>query len=231
LTRTVLELRWAASGFNPDGVIQMRATFPPAPDGTRVRQPFRDIVDALRGAPGVAAAAHAGWALGPDGYSRITLSDTTRVRTTVNVVSEDYFEALQIVLLAGRTLTASDVLATDGRGRDDVVVVSAVVADRLARQGPAVGQRVQLRDRVSLVNGRPTQVSVEVEVIGVVGDARLGDPRGEETPTIYRPGLTPGWPATLLIAAGGLSVAGGFAAWPPVRRLSQTDLGRPRHGG
>jgi hypothetical protein len=87
-------------------------------------------------------------------------------------ITPDYFDALDISLLAGRIFDARDRSASA-----PVAIVDAVLARRLWPGQSAIGQRLRwIR-----------QPDVAVEVVGVVASIRHGGPDAEPKPTIYRP--------------------------------------------
>lgn len=100
------------------------------------------------------------------------LSPAERPRALLRITGGDYFAAMGIRVLAGRTFQAQD--RADAAG---VAVVSAALGRLLSRDGEtvAVGRRLRLAgagDR-------------EWEVIGVVGDVPVSAFDGEPQPVIY----------------------------------------------
>jgi putative ABC transport system permease protein len=104
------------------------------------------------------------------------------------VVEGDYFDALQIPLLDGRTFDARD-----GAGTRPVAVVSERFARALFPGGSALGQRIRAG-------------SAEREIIGVVGDVAL-DPEGTPAAHVYHLHAqfaeNRNWPLTYVVAAEG----------------------------
>lgn len=93
-------------------------------------------------------------------------------------VSEDYFDALGIPLLRGRTFDARDAASSSG-----VVVVNRTAADRFFAGREAVGGfiHIGLPDMPAMADPAPR------EVIGVVGDVREAGLDKEAPPILYVP--------------------------------------------
>jgi putative ABC transport system permease protein len=98
-------------------------------------------------------------------------------------ISPAYFHTMGIPLLAGRDLTWQDTLKAT-----PVAVVSESLARALQRDGNVVGRSLMMRTL-------PTDL--EFQIVGVVADATMGDPRNSHTRAIYRPMLQVG-PASSL---------------------------------
>jgi predicted permease len=96
-------------------------------------------------------------------------------RATWEVVSPAYFETLGIPVLSGRVTSWAD----NERSRH-VAVVSERLARSLSPDGNVVGKRVRM--------GTVPQ-NQDVEIVGVVGNATLGNPRQPDVPVLYRPVL------------------------------------------
>jgi predicted permease len=93
-------------------------------------------------------------------------------------VRENFFRAMEIPLLLGRTFTAQDDLKAP-----KVAVVNQTFARKYLREGNPIGQRF------SLDNTKPD----EIEIIGLVKDAKYTAQRDEIPATMYRSWLqTPG---------------------------------------
>jgi len=100
------------------------------------------------------------------GYRDSTGAERYYNNTETRVVERDYFAALRIPLIAGRTFVPTDQLDTNG-----VALVSRSLAERIYGQRDPLGERFETGGR-------------KFRVIGVVGDvAHQVD--GEGVPTIY----------------------------------------------
>jgi predicted permease len=102
--------------------------------------------------------------------------------------SPEYFDAVGVSLLRGRTFTPGD--PTAGAG-PRLVVVNATLARRHFPEGDAVGKRLMI--------GR--QDRVVAEIIGVVGDVRQNGPERAVADQIYFP-IVPGGYRHVVIVRG-----------------------------
>jgi hypothetical protein len=98
------------------------------------------------------------------------LTPAARPRAALRITGGDYFAAMGIRVIAGRTFEARD--RTDGPG---VAVVSAALGRRLSQDGLTVGRRLRL-------TGAENR---EWEVIGEVADVPVGGFDAESPPVIY----------------------------------------------
>jgi predicted permease len=168
LLRTFINLTASATGFNPHGVVAIRASIPPlAGDASQVA----DVQDALRDAaaslPGIDAAAHAMFIpFAPgywgDGYRRAGTDDPAPRGPMAHffMVSPEYFDVMNIPITRGRRLAPSD-----RAGAPPVILVSQTFArTAFAAQDP-IGRRIEWNDATW-------------EIVGVAADVRhaaLGD--------------------------------------------------------
>ena len=170
LLRTFINLTSTAPGFDPDGVITIRASIPPIPHGDAAQVvAFQDSLrDAAASLPGVTAAAHAmfipftagSWG---DGYRRVGTADGTPRGPMAHffMVSPEYLEVMRIPVLRGRRLSNSD-----RAGAPPVLMVSETFAKVAFPGQDAVGRRIEWDDGTW-------------EIVGVTGDIRhaaLSDP-------------------------------------------------------
>jgi putative ABC transport system permease protein len=119
---------------------------------------------------------------------RMTTGDDPRP-TWFNTVSDEYFRALAIPLLQGRTFDARD-----NATAPLVVVVSKTFADRAWPGEDPVGRDFEV-----------TGVRVRPRVIGVVGDVRQYNLVDEVLPAVYaRSAQNPGIFMTLVVQTGGV---------------------------
>ncbi|MDP9322066.1 MAG: ABC transporter permease [Acidobacteriota bacterium] len=170
LLLTFINLTSTAPGFDPDGVITIRASIPPMPHGDAAQVvAFQDrLRDAAAALPGVTAAAHAmfipftsgSWG---DGYRRTGTADAPPRGPMAHffMVSPEYLEIMRIPVLRGRGLSASD-----RGGAPPVLLVSQTFAKAAFPGQEAVGRRIEWNDGTW-------------EIVGVTGDIRhasLSDP-------------------------------------------------------
>lgn len=196
MARTVLTLLAVDPGFQPDHVFTAELTLPEAayPDTARTRgvqratppsgpdaavpQFHRQLIERLSRRPGIVEAAVANplpfsggeessvyWVEGMAKPDHMDIVDYT-------VVSEGYFEAMGIPLVAGREFNASD--HHDG---EQVVIVSASLA-KLFPDGKALGGRMKL-------GGAPEAPYPWLRVVGVVPDVKRVDLTSPAHPEMY----------------------------------------------
>jgi predicted permease len=170
LLRTFMTLTSTTPGFDPEGVVTIRASLPVAarrdPASTVA---FQDTLrDAARSLPGVASAAHAmyipftagSWG---DGYRRAGTTDPQPRGPMAHfyMVSPEYTAVMGMPILRGRAISAAD----DAKA-PPVLVVSETFAKRAFPGQNAVGQRIEWNEGTW-------------EIVGVTVDVRhagLGDP-------------------------------------------------------
>ena len=166
MIRSLIRLQEADHGFRPDHVLTLRvpigSTAHPRPRGFETKPLqmayFHRLLDRLRNVPGVKAVAVTN-NLPLSGFNT-SLSDTFRSAygegpsmLRARTVSEQYFAAMGIPLLAGRVFNDAD-----REGSAGVVILNEYLARILFPKGGAVGQTVT-------AGGRPSTV------IGVVKDS------------------------------------------------------------
>lgn len=150
LIRSLIHLETLPPGFNPNGVIIAKASL----DDTRYHDPavFRKLLDdstaAMRQIPGVKNAA-VGLSLPYESTLNdvVTISDGKEVGyqdgTDVVYVTPEYFDTLQMPLLAGRTFTDAD-----GPNSQHVAVVNQAFARKFYGGTNPVGRYVNKDTRI-----------------------------------------------------------------------------------
>jgi putative ABC transport system permease protein len=172
LLQSIVRLQHVRPGFEPAGVITARISLPRAqyPDAARTWGFWRRLLESLDGAPQIQSAAvgiTAPFAPGvrADGrardYRRAPASSDEGITAVEHVVSPDYFRALSVPLLAGRSFGPQDGLGT---------LPVAIVSDRVARQLWA--------DKSPIGQTLEWNRARQYEVVGIVGDIRGSDGRG-----------------------------------------------------
>jgi putative ABC transport system permease protein len=168
LIKSFMRLRDVSPGLNPANVLSVRLSIPSAkyPAGEPRAQVLRQTVEHIKSLPGVtSAAAVLSLPLGGDtfnvGRSYIREGRPSTPEESANAVylvaTPDYFQALQIPLVAGRAFTDQDTEQTP-----KVVVVNESMARRLWPGESPVGKRITIwRDE-----------KFPREIVGVVGDIR-----------------------------------------------------------
>jgi predicted permease len=140
LGRSFANLRSAPGGIDPEGVLTFEVRVPQTGGRVPATQFYASLVEALRGLPGVSAVGGISTLPFSGGGSQSgmrALEATEESRTDVAVVTPDYFRAMGVDLLEGRTFSAAD---------DSAAPKVAVIDERLARKfwpnAPALGQRI-----------------------------------------------------------------------------------------
>jgi predicted permease len=149
---------------------------------------FRELLQSLKAIPGVAAATMSHDSpIGRSWKEKIRPGDSEAV---FHLVAPDFLETLQIPLLRGREFGWQDDTA-----HRPVAILSAKMARRLFPDGDAVGRSIEIGDRTG-----------SFEIVGIAGDATLGDPRVEKAAAVYacifqKPELL-GWSEAILRTSG-----------------------------
>jgi predicted permease len=185
--RTLRSLRAVDLGLRLDGLVTFSA------DPTRVgytteqsHQYFQTLLERLRAAPGIDAAAFS-WRTpysnigSGTGVRRDGEAETASHDAETNTISPDYFRAVGTPVVAGRDFT-EDEFRRALEGEDFSGVDAVIINRRLAREvfpgGDAVGS--------SLVLDYPK--GKRVQVVGIVGDIRGRPVTNDPAPCLYWPG-------------------------------------------
>jgi putative ABC transport system permease protein len=182
-SRSLLELVTVDPGFRRDGVTILNLDLRPLDLAADRRTPVKyELLERLRAAPGVTAAASASvipmsgntWNhdVWPDGAA-------SREPRSANFsrISDGYFETLGTPLLAGRDFDGRDTLSTRP---------VAIVNERLAREILKVENPVgRLLRREASSSGKDPETVYEI--VGLVRDTKYGSLRDENEPLVYVP--------------------------------------------
>jgi predicted permease len=150
LIRTLIHLQTLPAGFNPNGVMTARASLDDAPyrDPATFRKLLAESTSAMRQIPGVQYAA-VGLSLPYERHlnTGATLSDGKetgqQVMTGEAYVTPDYFAALQIPILIGRSFTDAD-----GPDTQSVAIVNRTFARKFFRGTNPVGRYLDKKTRI-----------------------------------------------------------------------------------
>jgi predicted permease len=163
MIQTFLTLRPASPGFDPDHKlwqpVRLRAATAEA-----ARQFFPQVLDGLRGAPGVAGAAGTTYVPMINIYNQaaVTLGGVPK-QVCTNSITENYFSLMRIPLKAGRAF-----LPDDAAGAAPVVIVNETLARRINGDGQVIGVRLPM----VLDSAGPRDAPVERTIVGVIADTR-----------------------------------------------------------
>ncbi|HXX22865.1 MAG TPA: ABC transporter permease [Terriglobia bacterium] len=175
--------RQARLGFNPENVL----TFSVAPTGERYRTAgqqtlfYRQALERLRALPGVLEAGVVN-SLPP--YSEATGSiniaehgshvDEDLPHGAFAVASPDYFRALQIPLVRGRTFSVHD-----SADAPKVAVINQTLARTIFAEADPIGAHVKW------FSTNEQAKPVWLEIVGVVGDVKNSEPGADAMPQVY----------------------------------------------
>jgi ABC-type antimicrobial peptide transport system permease subunit len=136
---------------------------------------YRSMIDDLRAAPGVQAAATTSMTplkgVAPSAIVRSSAPDNVEHSFTYNIVGVGYFSTIGTRLLAGREFSADD--------RDSsICMINRSAALTLFTTGAAIGELLK-------VHGERKQVDIPCRIVGITEDARYTSLRDPAPPTLY----------------------------------------------
>jgi predicted permease len=162
LARNFVALVGRDLGFDASAVVtaDVALTAPRYRAGPEVRlQYWNAALEALRGTPGVIEAAGANPAptgSGGRGFVAIEAQPDVEAGADYRVVTQGYFELLEIPLLAGRTFDA-----TDGAGSERVAIINRAMAEAYWPGANPVGERIRATSQEAML-GAPSLLIVGV---------------------------------------------------------------------
>lgn len=178
-------------GFNAEQTLSFnlqlpRSTYANWTDATHF---YSTLLERLQTRPGVRQAAvtgflplEAGWRVDFQISGVQGLSDAEQPEAQVHPVSPGYFQLLGIPLQQGRDFTDRDTADKPG-----VVVLNRAAVDRYFAEQSPVGEKVVVEARQFGPLGRILTENLEVEVIGIVGDAKNTGLEAPVEPAMYFP--------------------------------------------
>jgi predicted permease len=182
LMRSFLNLQRTDLGFDPRGVLTMRLTLPQQKygSGEAITAFFEELTRRVQAIPGVYASGMASQFPPMEPFSSqievegVQTGESTIPTANTTIASRDYFKALQLPLLKGRTFSTEDTPEAPRR----VIINQAFVSRYLGSKDPLTGRlRILGRGR----HGAWT------EIVGVVGDARNNGAGAPVRPEIFIP--------------------------------------------
>ena len=215
LLRTFENLRKTNLGIQPDHVLTAAVKLPGARYKTldRSREFYEQLLQKITASPGVRAAALTSKLPlrgGMNGYLIIPGKQTesqTGPLVESSYISPGYFRAMGIPLLAGRDFTQADLADTANPLREMTPSMPQPDAEAVRKKYvlPSVINETMARTfwPGESVLGRIFEHGYTFRIIGVVGDANQGSPRGIPMPEAYygMPLLLdkPGWPFNVVV--------------------------------
>jgi len=178
--RTLVNLQRVDTGFNQEHVLlfQIDTDSIGYKQDSRLVKLYRDVEEKVTSIPGVRAASFSMFAFNQGGWNSpaSTRGDSSSARTEGirnNSVGPAFFEAMGLPLLTGRGFGAQDTETSP-----KVAVISEAMAQQLFPGSSPLGRRFGM--------GGPEH-SEDIEVIGVVKDAKYGNLMEEPKPMAYYP--------------------------------------------
>jgi putative ABC transport system permease protein len=169
LIRSFVRLLDVKPGFDPRNILTFPIELPrySYPDSARQSAFYARAMEAVRGLPGVIAVGAINdlpltGDSDADGFSIEGSSPTDAINLPSaqdRLVTPDYFQAMGIPLVAGRTFTEADTI-----GAPPVVLINQSLARQLFADKDPIGQRLKF--------GPPTASTPWKTIVGVVGDVR-----------------------------------------------------------
>jgi putative ABC transport system permease protein len=192
LIRSFVELQHVNPGFEPRGVLGVQLSLPPNKYADRpARAAFvRQMLERVRAIPGVKGAGTT-TTLPMSGQNssgsfqiegRQTAPGENSPHGSRWLVSEDYFQTMNIPLVRGRYFEARD---TEANGL--VVVIDEALARKYWPDADPVGKRVTFESNPDPNNPAAPRQPVWREVVGVVGHVRNEGLEGESRAQYYVP--------------------------------------------
>ncbi len=196
--RSLMKLTSSELGFDPKQVLLFGIDGSAAnlPDAVQTPTELR-IEEGIRTIPGVTSASFAMQTFHQGSWTdRALFQGTTRTQensdeVVFNITGTEFFKTMGMTLVAGRSYTAQDL-----KGGPKVGVINETMQRRFFGTGSAIGHRFGFGDD-------PAQ-SGEIEVIGVVKDAKQFSPGDLPTMAAYFPMTqSPGFYGSLVVRYAG----------------------------
>ena len=180
--RTLINLRNLPSGFNQNNVLLFQVDTSAAgykDEDPRLSNLMREVEQSAKSVPGVQAAAFSFFVFNQGSWTSAVVTDdhsqppgeSSVVRN--NVIGQDFFDAMGLQLIGGRGFGSQDTEKSQ-----KVAIVSETMARRFFPKGSPLGRHFGI-DRPESAN--------QIEIVGVVKDARYGQLTEEFRPMAYYP--------------------------------------------
>jgi predicted permease len=169
-------------GFNPDHLTTLFFETPDARYKDKRPQFYREYFDKVRALPGVQSAAGVMILPMTNDGAVITFEDpehpvpeSQHASADITPISPDYFHTMQIPLLEGRDFTERDDMTSQ-----QVMIVNKAFAQKFFPGEDVIGKKLKPGAGNGTPGGPPWR-----EIVGVVGDIRLGATQREMRPAMY----------------------------------------------
>ncbi len=205
LIRSFAQLQHVNPGFDPHNVLTMSLSLPQTKysGGERVAGFYQQTIERIRSLPGVKCAAIAsdvplrGWSIGMpfaiEGRPPKSASELDGAH--FQMIGADYFRAMGIPLMKGRSFTEAD-----RRESQKVAIVNQRFVHRFFPHEDPLGKKLLVEE---LISGKPQLgPSIAWQIVGVIGDVKVsGLGEDEASAEIYVPYTQSPWPGTCLVVS------------------------------
>jgi putative ABC transport system permease protein len=188
MMRSFFRLMTVDTGFDETNILTLRVptTTELFPDPTRLNQYLQQIRTAVDAVPGVRATAYScapplqgtcyGMPMQPANKPMVDVAN--RSGGFFKVVSPSYFSTLGIKMIKGRALSDRDTW-----NAPRALVMNERLAKRYFDKDDPIGQRILIQE---IIPGK-TELGADVswEVVGVIGDEKIGGPADERSAGVY----------------------------------------------
>jgi putative ABC transport system permease protein len=203
LLKSFLRLQSVDPGYQSKNLLTGSVALPRSKYGSDAQQAqfFDQLLTRLQSLQGVqAVGAASSNPLEGQGYNFVfvtkelaALAPTEQPSAGFYSVSPDYFQALGIPLLTGRSFTLQD-----NAGGKPVAIISQSVAKQFFRERNPIGQLIDIG------NGGPEKGQIWREIVGVVGDVKDEGLEGTGSMALYEPlAQSPGSSMTIFLRTSG----------------------------
>jgi putative ABC transport system permease protein len=189
LIRTFIRLQKVDPGFQTRNLLVMQLSAPQTKYSSpvQVSELYRQLLQGVQAVPGVARAGIVtqpplfGW--GIEAQFRVE-GKAEKANAHFQVISPDYFRAMEIPFIQGRTFTERDL-----GGSSPVIMVNQALARQFFPNGYPIGKHLILESQISnqIEAGVSPLTARSWEIVGVVGNVKESGLFNEEGREVYVP--------------------------------------------
>jgi putative ABC transport system permease protein len=197
MVKSFMRLQRVSPGFKPEHILTMHLTLPRAKydSDEKITNYYRQLIERVTAVRGVEAAGLS-ISLPPN---NLEVSDSFSIEgkpwppgasepiVPIVLISPEYFTALGVPLLQGRSFNA-----TDKQDTPFVVIINQTLAERYFPDESPIGKRLK-------VGGADRPRNPWMEIVGVVGDLKYSGLDAKPEPTYYTPLAQDAWRAAYLV--------------------------------